>query len=134
MLNYQRVKHIQTDIEHTGKPIVPKRTPRSFQAASDNASWCNYLDRQKFHDICRFGLLHVEAVLTVPRQDWTLQKKLDQAFPHHVIVPLNLGSKFHVMSYHSVTQVAMIDALDINGLPIWSSQAEIIMWAFYVSI
>ena len=50
-----------------------------------------YLDLQKFHNICTFGLLHVWAVLTVPRQNWTFQNKIEQAFPHHVIIPLNLG-------------------------------------------
>ena len=49
------------------------------------------LDLQKFHNICTFGLLHVWAVLTVPRKNWTFQNKIEQAFPHHIIIPLNLG-------------------------------------------
>ena len=49
------------------------------------------LDLQKLHNICTFGLLHVWAVLTVPRQNWTFQNKIEQAFPHHVTIPLNLG-------------------------------------------
>jgi hypothetical protein len=54
------------------------------------SNWC-ILDLQKFHNICTFGLLHVWAVVTVPRQNWTFQNKIEQAFPHHVTIPLNLG-------------------------------------------
>ena len=61
------------------------------------SSLCNliqiFLDLQKFHNICMFGLLHVWAVLPVTCQNWTFQNKIEQAFPRprHVIIPLNLG-------------------------------------------
>ena len=55
----------------------------------------------KFNMSCPFGLLYVWAVLNLPCQDWTFRNKFDQVFPYHVIIPLNLSWKYHIIASHS---------------------------------
>jgi hypothetical protein len=63
----------------------------AFQKDPSKYLNAEYLDLQKFNNSSTFGLLYVWAVLNIPRPNWTFRDKIEQVFPHHVIIPLNLG-------------------------------------------